>query len=201
MARKEKPLTQLQKNFAHQYVGAARFNGVKAAELAGYKGKYNSLAVQAHDNLKLPNVIAYINSLLTDAGMGSEEIKARIADRSRGVDVIQFYHLEEREVTITTKSGASIEKTEIVLVPDLDAIKRAGVGHLIHKIYQSGGNVVIEWEDSAKMLLEAGKIHGLFVERIKDESDGPRYILFGDMDEVAEWEAKRSAKKSKTPTS
>lgn len=78
MPLNEHGLTQKQERFCLEYV-ANRFNGVKAAESAGYKGDYNTLGVIAAENLRKLKISARIQGLT----------KEYIKDKKRlGRDVI-----------------------------------------------------------------------------------------------------------------
>lgn len=54
-------LTPLQAAFIEHYVATG--NGTQSARLAGYQGSDVVLAVQAHDNLRLPNIRAELERL------------------------------------------------------------------------------------------------------------------------------------------
>lgn len=60
-------LTDRQKLFCMYYVGECKFNGTKAAEMAGYEP--NNAASYAVYLLKNPNISQYIESCKTDLGM------------------------------------------------------------------------------------------------------------------------------------
>jgi phage terminase small subunit len=82
--RRELGLTVKQMDFALAYVGKAKFNATKAAEIAGYDGDYNILGVTGHDNLKNPKIIEYIRILteqrLKDAGYCVDRVTKEILD-------------------------------------------------------------------------------------------------------------------------
>lgn len=55
-------LTGKQSAFVDAYLGEAHLNATKAAQIAGYTGKYNVLAAQGCENLKNPKVKAAIEA-------------------------------------------------------------------------------------------------------------------------------------------
>jgi phage terminase small subunit len=55
-------LTLKQQRFADAYVGEAKGNATKAAQIAGYKGTNETLRYVGCENLTKPNILAYINT-------------------------------------------------------------------------------------------------------------------------------------------
>jgi phage terminase small subunit len=74
------PLTPKQKAFADYYIETG--NATEAARRAGYKGRSNTLAVTGNENLRKPNVSAYIKSRMAEIDAG------RIATAD---EVMKFY--------------------------------------------------------------------------------------------------------------
>lgn len=73
VAPEDKPLTPMQHKFVRWYVSEiCNFNGVMAAQKAGYKGSYNTLAVTAHDNLKKPNIKKAVDAAMKEALDGAD---------------------------------------------------------------------------------------------------------------------------------
>jgi phage terminase small subunit len=85
----ENKLTGKQKLFADAYIGKAHFNARKAAEMAGYNGDCNSLAVIGSQNLRKLNISSYIEEKLKNFGMGANEVLTRLARIVNG-DVDDF---------------------------------------------------------------------------------------------------------------
>lgn len=54
-------LSEKQRRFVEAYMGEAAGNATKAAELAGYKGSYATIAAVARDNLRRPAIRAAID--------------------------------------------------------------------------------------------------------------------------------------------
>lgn len=59
-------------------------NGTKAAEMAGYEGNRNVLAVTASENLRKPKIRRAIDARLKKMAMSADEILARLTDHARG---------------------------------------------------------------------------------------------------------------------
>lgn len=76
-------LTGLQAAFVIKYF-ELNFNGVRAAEAAGYKGNYNALCVTAHRLLHTPKIKTAIEDRLAEYGMSANEAIARLAHQARG---------------------------------------------------------------------------------------------------------------------
>ncbi len=107
-------LTDRAEAFASYYVGEARFNGTKAAILAGYKA--TSAPQMACLLLSDERVIKLVRESFAKLHLSSEEILARVADIARG-SILQL--AEER--------GGE-------LVIDLRSIEKSGYGHLVKRI-------------------------------------------------------------------
>lgn len=81
----EKKLTGKEKAFVLAYVGEAKFNATKAAELAGYKAKNkNTFSVIGYENLRKPHLSRFIENFFDDALMEAKECLMRITDVARG---------------------------------------------------------------------------------------------------------------------
>jgi phage terminase small subunit len=74
------PLTLKQKAFADYYIETG--NATEAARRAGYKGRNNTLAVTGNENLRKPNISAYISKRMAEIDAG------RIATAD---EVMKFY--------------------------------------------------------------------------------------------------------------
>jgi hypothetical protein len=96
--RRELGLTVKQMDFALAYVGKAKFNATKAAEIAGYDGDYNSLGVIGHENLKNVKIIEYIRKLterrLHDKGYSSDRVTNELLDVAF-LDTAEFFTVDD----------------------------------------------------------------------------------------------------------
>lgn len=159
-------LTGKQKLFADFYVGAARFNGTKAAILAGYSEK--TAKSIASENLTKPNIRAYIDEALRERLLGKNEVLARLADIATG--------------SIEDLLGETGEF-------DYKAAKAAGKLGLVKKVKgkiterKIGESDIVEIDRTYELemysaheaLRDLGKYHKLFTDRIEhaDEKGGP----------------------------
>lgn len=81
---KETKLVGKQKLFADYYLSEARFNGTKAAELAEYKGNKATLAAVAYENLRKPQIKAYIDERLSAMTMPANVVLTRLTEYAEG---------------------------------------------------------------------------------------------------------------------
>lgn len=77
---KEEKLKGKQKLFADYYLSEAHFNGTKAAELAEYKGNKATLAQMAYENLRKPDIRAYIDARLSAMTMPANVVLTRLTE-------------------------------------------------------------------------------------------------------------------------
>jgi phage terminase small subunit len=145
-------LTDQQKLFVEHYVDC--LNASEAARRAGYAPDtagqqgyrlYHSKAVQSAIKRKL------------DVHMSGNEVLHRLASMARG-DVTDFWDVNEL--------GAPYF--------DFQACKDAGMLHLIKKVnFGKDGEVSsIEFYDAAAQLVQLGRHHGLFVDKVDLQSGG-----------------------------
>lgn len=154
-----KPLNDKQKVFISEYLKC--FNGTEAYCKAYPKAKRDSARTTASELLAKPNVKAEIQARLAEIHMSADEALSRMSDIARG-DITEFI----------TPFGAV----------DLEAMKRAGKGHLIKKIKQRTITKVAKSESDADTethdteielypadgaLRDILKIHGKFKDAIE----------------------------------
>lgn len=75
---KSRPLTAKQQAFVDAYVGEARLNGIKAAEIAGYSANAKALSAAAVENLRNPVIQAAIREFLELHSMTAGEVLAAL---------------------------------------------------------------------------------------------------------------------------
>jgi len=97
MAAELKPLTYKEKAFGDFFVSNG-FIGWRAAESARYQGSRDTLYVRASENLKKPNVIAYIDSLMDDLIMDVDQALAEMSSIARGE--AKYYMNEDGSVDV-----------------------------------------------------------------------------------------------------
>ena len=151
-------LTGLQRAFIDEWF--KDFNGVKAAERAGYQGDYSTLGSVASENLKKPKIRAEIGRRWEAHGMSAEEVIARYAEQARA-SVADFLYPGSNGI-------------------DWDKVRERG--HLIKKVTHRPGQVSqIEMYDAQHALDMIGKTMGLFVDRTKHEGE-VQHIVTVDWD-------------------
>lgn len=108
-------LTTKQQAFVEAYL-ANGFNGTRAAEAAGYKGNYFTLAAVAHDNIRKPQIAELIKQRLNEHAMSAAEALARLADHARG-DMRDFVNVEYADLK-DHPTGGVIKKLKFKVETD-----------------------------------------------------------------------------------
>lgn len=137
-------LTDKQRLFVEAYLGAARFNATEAARQAQYAGDDVTLASVGYENLRKPQIAAYIKQRFVEAAMTADEVLSRLADMARGS--MEDFLDEHGKI-------------------DLKQARERGKLHLVksRSVTKEGERIELY---SAKEALELiGKHHALFVDR------------------------------------
>lgn len=166
--KKTRKLTLKQKLFVEKYIQTK--NGVLSAELAGYKGNYNTLKQVASENLSKPYIADAIATRFADVAMDSDEVLGRLASMARGFEISDY--VEQKETYAVNSKGKEYF-AGYTLFLDLDRLKKDGYSHLIKKIHQSKFGITIEWHNQMDALVHIGKNLKLFTDKfeIDDISD------------------------------
>lgn len=136
-------LTGKQTAFIEEYF--KDFNGVKAAERAGYSGGYFTLAAMASENLKKPKIAKRIAERFQARVMTADEVLSRLSGMARA-DISEF----------VTDTGAV----------DWEKVRKQG--YLIKRIvHRKGQQSQIELHDAQNALQLIGKHLRLFVDRLE----------------------------------
>lgn len=172
-------LTARQANFVNEYL--IWFNATKAAKLAGYTGNNNTLAVTGYELLRNPKISEAISRRLSESAMTSDEVLMRLADQARG------------------DMGIFLAKDGDRLTIDLVGVKAAGKAHLIKRITQTTrrrttkdateeeATTSLELYDAQAALVQIGKHHKLFTDKLEVENNGPIPIMIvqpGQLDKL-----------------
>lgn len=151
-----------QQLFRDLYLGEARGNGTLAAKLAGYSGDYNTLAVMAHNLLKIPKIQESIQKVRDKSLMDAEEVLCRLSKHGRAsiADVLD-------------KDGMF----------NLETAKERGAEDLVRKVkirrrteHGRDGTVTevvdheLELHNSQTALELMGRHHKLFTDRVETET-------------------------------
>lgn len=134
-------LTYRQRLFVAYYAGEAKGNGTKAARLAGYAVP----DVEAVRLLGNARISAAISARTAAVALSQDEVLARLSDIA-SADIGPF-------LTTNALGDPGV---------DLEALRAAGLTHLIRKIRPTLHGVVIELHDPVRTLELLGRYHGLF---------------------------------------
>lgn len=137
-------LTDKQHVFVEEYLKC--WNATESARRAGYDGDDNTLGVIGWENLRKPKIAEYISKRLSAVVMTSDEVLSRLSQQARA-DIANFMSFGEGTWKL-----------------DLDKIKE--FGHLIKKIKQGRWGLEIELYDAQAAMIQIGKAHGIFSDRI-----------------------------------
>jgi phage terminase small subunit len=148
-------LTGKQRAFVNAYLGEANFNATEAARIAGYDSDdYFVLANIGCENLKKPKISERIEERLRESAMCANEVLTRLAEIARG----DHRHYMTTDGTL-----------------DIASLVADGKAHLIKSIRPNTHGTVYEFCDMQGALVQLGKHHGLFIDRVqhagKDGSD------------------------------
>lgn len=134
-----------QQAFVEAYL-ANGFNATRAAVTAGYSER--SARSIGSENLTKPDIRAAIDKRLKEMAMGADEVLARLTDMA-GADMADFL----------TASGRGVK---------LDLKKAAGAGklRLVKKFSKTKQGTSIELYDAQAALVQLGRHHGLFLDKL-----------------------------------
>ena len=156
-------MTAKRRRFVECYI-AARCNGAEAARRAGYSER--CAKQEARRLLQDPEVRAAISERVAEAGMSAEEVLLRLSEQARG------------ELTAFIRVGE--DRRSFV---DVEAVLKAGKGHLIRSLRSTaGGDTVVEWPDAHSALVQLGRYHGLWRDRIDHTTGGAPFKVYVGVD-------------------
>ncbi len=152
-------LTGKQAAFVDYWI-AERYNGTKAAELAGYKGSPATLAVVASENLRKPNIQAAITERLQARHLSADQVLDMLADHAMAT-LADFLDIE------TFGAG-----DEAIMIASLNLGKAAKSGklHQIQKITfhdETGMVKSLELVDRQHAIDQIGRYKKLFTDRVE----------------------------------
>lgn len=149
-------LTLKQKAFAEAYVTNGGV-GVRAAQVARYDSTdYNTLAAIASENLKNPKVRRYIDQLMRESAMGADEVLFQLAEIARG-DMRDFIGRTAKQLKAHPK-GFLIKKIEIKTETQYTEDGKLETETIKLEVY-----------NRADALVQLGRYHKLFVDRVQTE--------------------------------
>lgn len=144
-------LTDHQRAFIEEYLTC--WNATQAAKRAGYTGSYDVLRVTASETLRKPEVRAAIEARLAEKAMTADEVLARMAEIARG-SMADF-------ITVNGRTRLDFKKAEVT-----------GKLFLIRSYSKGPRGTKIELYSALEALVQLGKAHGLFTEKVDVTSGG-----------------------------
>lgn len=147
-----KSLNSKQQAFVEHYI-ACGWNATEAARRAGYSAK--TAGSIGHENLTKPEIRAAINARVAELKMSADEVLTRLADMARS-NMGDFIKL----VPAADGKGK-------VAVFDFDRAAKAGKLHLIKSIKINAKGTIVELHDAQAALVQLGRHHGLFADRLE----------------------------------
>jgi phage terminase small subunit len=139
-------LTDKQRVFVEEYLKT--WNATDAARRAGYKDPEQA----GYENKRKQEVATLIQQRLTSLKLSADEVLARLSEMATS-DLGDFLMPRGKGVSL-----------------DLKRAKDAGKLHLLKKYSKTKQGVSIELYDAKDALVQIGKYHGLFAERVKLET-------------------------------
>lgn len=146
-------MTDKQKAFVAAYLSNG-FNGTRAAQAAGYKGDDNTLAAIASENLRKPKIRQAIDSQMNQLGMSVHEVLGRLSEHARG-DMRDFMGLGTDSLKAHPRAWL-IKKYK-------RKVTTIGSGDAAIQLEQ----IEIELHDPQAALVQLGRYHKLFVDRVR----------------------------------
>ena len=186
----EEKLDKKQRAFVEAYL-ANGFNGTQAALKAGYgktRSSIASLADIASENLRKPHIRELVDQRLRSMAMQADEVLARLSMFAEGLDPLMFYKTktltETKEYINKNGKKGKVTSERIVLVPDLDAMQKAGKGHMVRRINNNTNPPSLEFYDPQVSLVTLAKGHGLLIDKVESKSLVAHVILREDRGDI-----------------
>lgn len=162
-------LTLLQRRFVYHYLNDGTGSAREAARKAGYRDYTTSAKLTSRH----PAVKAAIAANVKEAGLSIPEILHRLADQATA---------SMEDFTTIDESGA--------YRLDLKKARDNGKLHLVHSLVPTKHGLGIKLHDQQAALVHLGRIHGLFIERIKLSRDfNPEEMTTEELKAIAEGKA------------
>ena len=146
-------LTDKQRAFCEHYLRT--WNASKSAELAGYKGSYQTIRAIGSQNLTKPHIRAYLESRFSSTVMKADEILSRLGAMARG--------------ELPTKSKVGTQTYD-----EFDT-KGAIVELGRHYALFTDRVKIEDWQDELLALLQEGKVS---IEEVQEELGDDLYKEF-----------------------
>jgi phage terminase small subunit len=167
-------LSAKQKAFINEYL--SDFNATRAAQRAGYGGDENTLAVTGSRLLRIDKVAEAIAARMQEKAMGADEVLRRLAEQARA----------EYSAYLTANGTVDFAR----LIAD-------GKGHLVKGIKDTAQGRNIEFHDAQAALVQIGKHHKLFTDKVEVEHSGTVEITADERaraaKELEQWNEQKKA--------
>lgn len=174
--KKKINLSGKQKLFADFYLGEAHFNGTKAAELAEYQGNKATLAAVAYENLRKPQIKAYIDERLSAMTMPGNVVLTRLTEIAEGkvtdfLDDKKNFDLEKAKkagkdgLLRKIKIKKTIRATKLEVNEEIKAVLDTDEIEAFNKTELVSEEVEFEIYSAHDALRDLGKHHKLFTEK------------------------------------
>lgn len=162
----DKELTYKQRVFALEYVTC--WNGTEAARRAKYRGNDATLASIAYENLRKPQIRAFIDAQLKEKVMSADEVLGRLSDQAAatGDDFLTIHESPLTDITgqpVLNSDGLPIVRFFPAL--DLQKMHARGKLHLIKEVTYTAHGPSVKLHDAQAALALLGKYHKLFTDR------------------------------------
>lgn len=152
-------LTNKQARFVDEYLKC--LNASEAARRAGYSER--SARTIGPENLSKPAIAAEIELRLKQSAMSGDEVLHRLSQQARGeyAQYLEVWDIPLEDDQVEQRVGVDVHR----MIAD-------GNAHLIRRIkYDKDGRPEIEFYDAQSALVQLGRYHALFTDKLKVESD------------------------------
>lgn len=156
----KRQLNDRQRAFVEHYLTC--WNASEAARRAGYKNRANSAGSEIMAN---PAIRAAIDARLEKMAMGANEVLARLAGHARG-DLSPFLVQDVDEVTFDLSTEQA--KQNLHLIKKIKSRTRRGTRDNGEEWEEH--DTEIELHDAQTALVQIGRYHKLFVDRVENET-------------------------------
>lgn len=155
-----KKLTDKERAWAYAYLET--FNKTEAARIAKYAGNEASFRRIGYENSTKVHIREFIEAELAARALSANEVLARLSAHATA-DLSPY---------MTSNYFGKITL-------DLEAVKTAGLGHLIKKVTNTKDGSSVEFHDAQAALVHLGRYHKLFTDKV--QVDDWRTQAIGDI--------------------
>lgn len=143
-----KRLTEKERAWAYAFIET--LNKTEAARRAKYAGNDATLRKIGYENSTKPHIRKFVEAELERRAMSAREVVSRLEAQATA------------DLSPYLKQGYFGE-----LTIDLDAVRAAGLGHMIKKVSNTRHGPSIEFYDTQAALVHLGRVHGVFTDKLQ----------------------------------